>query len=338
MGKYKVKLPLTKTNLLDRIQEAEIFKRYLKRDPDVGGLTTNPMRNDNNPGCSFYTSSGGRLFYKDWATDEAYDCFRVVQQLFNLSFYRTLEKINEDFGVGLGTDDPSPPIEKTRVFTSSNGKKIQVIPKEYTQKELGYWKSHGISRDTLHKWNVYSVDKVYINKKFKMRSTDSNPIFGYVFPDQSIKIYRPLSKKKDKWRGNSSYIFGWNTLPLIPTDDFVIITSSFKDAMYLDELGYYVVAPQGESYKWKKEEIETLKELFSDVIVFYDNDGEFKPPKGISGKGKEATRRLCKKYDLKYILIPDGKPKDVTDLHKKYKKDTVSRWLKLALKYSKTIQ
>lgn len=322
-----MKIPLTKSNLLERIDEAEVFRKYLKRDPDAGGLTTNPMRNDSNPGCSFYTSTSGRLFYKDWATGEAYDCFRMVQKVFNLSFYQVLEKINDDFGIGLGTDDPLPPIDKTQTFTYSNGTIIQIVPKEYTQKELGYWRSHGISRDSLKKWGVYSVDKVYINKKFKMRSTESNPIFGYVFPDQSIKIYRPLASKKDKWRGNSSYIFGWNTLPLFCVDKPVIITSSFKDAMYLNELGYYVVAPQAESHKWSKEDIETLKELFSRVIVFYDNDDP----------GKQATKRLCKKYKLEYILIPDGKPKDITDLHKQYNKELIKRWLKIVINGKKDI-
>lgn len=323
--KYRVKIPLTKSNLLERIDEAEVFRRYLKRDPEQGGLTTNPMRNDKNPGCSFYTSASGRLFYKDWARDEAYDCFRMVQQLFNISFYQALEKINDDFKIGLGTDDPLPPKDKTETFTYSNGTQIQIIPKEYNQKELGYWRSHGINRDSLKKWGVYSVDKVYINKKLKMRSTETNPIFAYVFPDQSVKIYRPLSSKKDKWRGNSNYIFGWNNLPLVSVDDLVIITSSFKDAMYLDQLGYYVVAPQGEHYKWSKSEINTLKGLFKKIVVFYDNDEP----------GKKAARKLSKKYQLEYILIPDRKPKDVTDLHKEYNKETIKRWLKIKLKHGK---
>lgn len=335
--KYKVKVPLTKSNVLSRINEFEIFVRYLNRDPGEVGLHTNPLREDNSPGCSFYTSASGRLFFKDWATGESYDCFKATQEKFGLSFYRALEKINEDFELGLGTHDAVPPIIKEESFVFSNQKTvIQIIPKEYTQKELGYWKTHGISRETLKKWKVYSVDRVYIDKKLRMRSTEANPIFGYVFPDSSIKIYRPLAKREEKWKGNSSFIFGWNMLPLIPVDDFVIITSSFKDAMYLDELGYNVVAPQAESYAWKKNEIDLLKSLFENIIVFYDNDGEFNPPKKMSGKGKQATKKVCKKYGLSYILIPDGKPKDVTDLHKKYNKDIVKKWLKLALNTPKT--
>lgn len=333
MEKFSVKTPLTKTNLLCRIEESEIFKKYLGRDPDVGGLSTNPMRNDTHPGCSFYTSSGGRLFFKDWATGESYDCFKVVQETLGLSFYRALERINEDFNVGLGTDSPISiiPKESSFIFKDSKSTIIQIIPKEYTQKELGYWKSNGIHRDTLQKWGVYSVDKVYINKRLRMRSTETNPIFAYVFPDDSIKLYRPLGRRADKWKGNSSYIFGWNRLPLIPSNEIIIITSSFKDAMYLDELGYNVVAPQAESYTWKREEIEMLQSLFKEILVFYDNDGEFHPSKGVSGKGKQATIKLCKKFKLKYIIIPDGKPKDITDLHKKYGKRIVTRWLKLAI-------
>lgn len=32
-------------------------------------LVTNPMRNDRSPGCSFFYSPNGTLYFKDWAMD-----------------------------------------------------------------------------------------------------------------------------------------------------------------------------------------------------------------------------------------------------------------------------
>jgi hypothetical protein len=59
--------------------------------------------------------------------------------------------------------------------------------------------------------------------------------------------------------------------------------------------------------------MEELKHRFKKIIVFFDNDGEFHPTKKSSGKGKEATRMFCTKFNPPFILLEDERSKDISD-------------------------
>jgi DNA primase len=102
-----------------------------------------------------------------------------------------------------------------------------------------------------------------------------------------------------------------------------------KDVMVLRELGYNAIAfnsegipTKGENGKFVAETIEHLKSRFEHVILFLDNDAP----------GKEYTKKISTKYNLKSILIPDNEPKDISDYIAKYGRRKTKRMLNKQLK------
>lgn len=93
--------------------------------------------------------------------------------------------------------------------------------------------------------------------------------------------------------------------------------------MVLYELGYPAIAfnsegipTRGESAATVEEVIEQLKERFERVILFLDNDVA----------GVNYSKKLSRRYDLPYIVLPDG-PKDISDHINKYNKRKTKRVL-----------
>jgi hypothetical protein len=89
--------------------------------------------------------------------------------------------------------------------------------------------------------------------------------------------------------------------------------------MVLRYLGYNAIAPQGENILLPEYIIEWAYETFDKVILLFDNDGEFYPAKGKSGKGKAATRKYFEAYEIPYVFIPeDSGCKDISDFIREY--------------------
>tara|TARA_R110000851_G_scaffold214993_7_gene367698 strand:+ start:2227 stop:2535 length:309 start_codon:yes stop_codon:yes gene_type:complete len=102
--------------------------------------------------------------------------------------------------------------------------------------------------------------------------------------------------------------------------------------MCLYELGYIAIAPQSETTKLTATYIESLKVSFKEIYIFFDNDGEFNPPKERSGKGKDAAVKAGERYKLEYRFIPDGEPKDISDFYQENGKEKCKKLLKSLFK------
>ena len=82
--------------------------------------------------------------------------------------------------------------------------------------------------------------------------------------------------------------------------------------MCLEVLGYPAIALQSEMQLPSEALIETLKEAFEEVIVFYDNDfGSEQNP------GQTVASKICSKFGLANVCVPDIYcSKDISDLIK----------------------
>lgn len=305
----KPRIPLTKENILSRISEEAIFQKYLERDPSKKGLVTNPLRDDENPTCSFYTSkTNNRLMFHDFAMSRSWDCFAVVMQRFGLSFPESLERVNKDFKLRLNTCDAVECIEVPNMMEISRDKPlIQVIKKEWEKHEIEYWKSQGITKKELAFGNVISVEYVYVNKILYWRTTKKNPIFAYIYPSGNVKCYRPMARsQRDKWLGSAdgNDINLYDQLPYF--GDQLIITSSMKDALLLIKFGYTAIAPQGEGYSLDDPKYEALKQMFSEIIIFFDADQ----------RGFELAPQRAEEMECSWVYIPEEyESKDITDFY-----------------------
>jgi hypothetical protein len=301
--------PLTVENILARIDQREAFIKYLNRDPKKVKPTTNPLRVDENPGCMFYYDNQDKIIFCDFSYSKYYDIFKVVMDRFNLNFYEALQKINRDFNLHLNSHRAIPPKYEVKTKEERRTRKYQIIQKDFSEKELEWWNKFGIHVETLKHFNVFSVDRFYVDKTIRAVSTEKDFIFAYYFPQSdNLKIYRPLNKNKNKWLFNGSQrdIQGMDQLPF--TGDTVIITSSLKDVMLFYELGYSAIAPQGEFDSLPEEVVEYLGDYFTNQIIWYDNDTP----------GIKAAKKLANKTEFKWVCNEEGYPKDITDYYAEF--------------------
>lgn len=317
----KVTQELTKENILKYISEEDIFRKYIAYEFKLGESFSSPLRiKDNNPNFNvYYNRYTGRVEYKDYAYSQG-TAFTFVMELFKLTFSQALNKIVKDFNLPLGnntlnvtnTAQPSTiivePTIKERVSYVAN-------TKSFTIKELQYWLDYGISKELLEQYNVYSCSTIFKNKTLSFISTELQPIFIYYFPKTgNMKIYRPFSDKKGKWRGNiesEKDVQGMDQLP--EKGSLLIITKSLKDVMTLRALGYLAIAPHGETNHLSKSFISHLQSRFDKIVTLYDRDIT----------GMLSARKIWQEYKIPGVFIPKkyqfpNKTKDISDLYKNY--------------------
>lgn len=85
--------------------------------------------------------------------------------------------------------------------------------------------------------------------------------------------------------------------------------------MVLHELKFPAIAfsseaipTRGENAKFVRSVIDQLLFRFERVILFMDNDQP----------GKDYSNKLSNHYNIPYVLIPDGEPKDISDYYLKH--------------------
>src|SRR5687768_3791 len=140
MIKGKQQLQLTKETILSKIDDYNIYRFYLGYDFDFKKKFKSPFRStgvDNTPNLCFFPGENGRILFKDFANSKGRggDCFKFVQELFNLDYNEALIKIDKDFGLGIKT--PVSPVFKIQLVEKPDSihkqsKLIQIEPRKFT--------------------------------------------------------------------------------------------------------------------------------------------------------------------------------------------------------------
>ena len=99
MSTYYVQL--NKDNILKKTTQEAIMEKYLGLPVDLDKSYINPLRNDHEPGCKYWYSKTGKLYFHDFSRGFMWDCFAVVQHKYDLSFYAALSRINKDMALNL---------------------------------------------------------------------------------------------------------------------------------------------------------------------------------------------------------------------------------------------
>lgn len=315
-------IPLTKENVLKRTTEYDIFRYYVGYDFELAKMYRSPFRDDDDTASfNIYLNKDRSLKFKDFGL-AAGSCFDFVMVKYNLSFYHALEKINSDLQLGLQSSNIPivPKVQTSQGFISLEKKEavIQFEPQPFTASDLKYWEQYGISKQTLKYYNVFSCNKVYLNKQLKFVYSEISPSFAYFFKGpQKVKIYRPYAdkqKREIKFISNAdgNLLQGLEQLTYTDTKQpFLIITKSLKDVMLLHELGFPAVAPNGESMFIPQHLIDHLHTHFEKLIVIYDNDNA-----GLKGSSKLAAT-LEAPFHYGY-----SEEKDLSDHYKRFGKES----------------
>jgi hypothetical protein len=296
-----------------KLTQREILEHYIGQSIDK--TIRSPFREDRKPTITFKEYANGKVLWTDWSTGEMGDAFNWICKLYNISFKEAIRSVYRDLieGKGYNTIIEKKPFYEPKMRLK---KEFIVEVQDFRIKDLAYWNTYGISKDTLFKYNVFSVRKFTIPKEesdIVFNYGFNDPMFGYRFyynTEEYWKIYRPLSNRRFFYNGTVSIMEGYDQLPLF--GDRLIITKSLKDVMLLHELGYDAISLQGESNPITEINYDTITDRFKDIIVFYDNDEP----------GIKNTTRMVNSYNFKSILVPTGIDcKDISDVYKTYGKE-----------------
>ena len=309
---FELEPVLNKQYLLSKHSQETYIEHYLGI-PIKKGLFKSPLRNDNNPTCSFYTNKSGDLIFKDFSGEFSGNFIDVVMHKYNCSYYKAIRIIAGDFGLIKTTTAPVKIKESKIKFDPPKSCIIQVTIKDFSKSELEWWDQFNINKSMLNFYNVYSCKNVFLNGDLFSSFTTSIPSYGFYYgknanDEELWRIYYPSKKQYrfiSNWKDN--LLQGAKQLP--KTGNVLVITKSLKDVMTLRSVGVYAVAPCSENSFLTDSQLEKLKKRFKYIYIFYDNDLP-----GISNMNK--WRR---KYNLPCIWIPrSSKAKDISDYCKLY--------------------
>lgn len=302
---------ITKDYLLSKHSQETYMEHYtgvrVKK-----GLFISPLRRDSKPTCSFYKNGKGELLLKDFNGSFCGNFISVVMERFGLTYRSALQTIAIDFGIikRAGAKVNRPLIEYSgEILEETKTADIRVELKDFTEKELKWWDSFGISEKTLKRYHVYSIKHVFLNGNLFGSSTDNVPMYGYYGGKKDglemWRIYMP-TKRSYRFLSNwsKSMIQGVNKLPA--SGELLVITKSMKDLMLFHELGIPAIAPNSESTFLNENQINKLKSRFKRIVVLFDNDLP----------GMQAMKKIHKTTGLDCMWLPRTLAKDISDCWK----------------------
>lgn len=321
---------ITKEYLLKQHSEQTYMEFYLGI-PVKKGLFKSPLRKDHSPTCSFYKNKAGELIFKDFNGSFCGNFINVVMEKYGLRYYDAINKIAADFALtDKKTEAKLKKIEENQVtFRARKLSKIQVEIQDFTEDELAWWQSYGITKKILDKYHVFSCKHVFLNGTITATSSKRWPIYGYYGgTENNTEYWRCYFPTRKSYRFLTNWPFGkiqgYDQLP--KSGKIVVITKSMKDCMVFNSLKIPAVAPNSENLFLSKEQLDDLKSRFKYVVVLYDNDEV----------GIQNMKKIKMDHpELIYTWLPRDKAKDISDFYQKYGKDETVKLIKTFIKWLK---
>lgn len=308
--------PITLDYILSKVTEYDIYARYIGQFR-IGFIYNSPFREDKNPSFGIFRSrKSGKLLFKDHGNGKCGDVIKFVELYTGLTNYNDiLNRIVTDMSITNNTK-----LKSTKQYESKDTV-IGVVRQDWTDVDKQYWSQFGITKETLIKFNVFSIKYYLCDGIVKGIYKNENPMYAYKVYDH-FKIYRPLADKYTKWRNNlTPYdIQGYEQLP--KKGDLLIITKSLKDVMCLYEMGYTAISPSSESTFLTSDVIDDLKLRFKRILICFDRDIP----------GVKNMRKISLKTGLNGFLVhKKWKAKDISDAIKLNGFEIIKNWLKETL-------
>lgn len=301
---------LTKDVVLKYVRQEQIFERYLGFYPRLREQYRNPLRKDDDPDCSFYYREGtNKLIFHDFAWGMQWDCFDVVQFLYNVNFPKALEKVAHDFGlfdskIEFVKQLPPPPLPKSKM-----GITLEIKRKPYTYNELMFWNIGGLVIDEkmLKARKIYSISHLWEHTPTGETRLYSGlyMTFAYHWEEQIFQIYSPRKKReKGERRFINPFRVKYGDLEFLDLNaNHVVITKSKKDAFYLSLFGINVFFVINESIMLDEHTIKLIKG-FPIAFTLFDNDRS----------GLHRAWMFRKEYGTIPLYYEEQDGKDTTDV------------------------
>jgi hypothetical protein len=249
------------------LTQEEIFERYLGIPIQLNKKLISPLRNDRRPTATFGWRSGV-LFFTDWNGEFSGNCISLVAHINNMGYKKAIKKIASDFNL-IGSSIPTQSKRKAEYKQKKQEvKQFQAVWGDLEFSHISYFKSFGISIQTLKKYNVYKLKALWMNSSLIYVHTSSDPAVLYL-EDDWFKAYY-FKRKSSRFISQGQGIQGLKQLRF--QSNKVIIQKSLKDVMLMDELGFESIAPPSENSYLSELQIRMLQDKYQEVVVIMDDD------------------------------------------------------------------
>lgn len=304
--------------LKNSVNELSVLDAVIPGIRNIPCKVCSPFRKDSNPSFSIY-SMKGHLYFKDFGTGEHGDLFDLLGRLWGISLPDVIDKVHR-MELKNSTIKVSEERSDVSEITHSRAEDIQVVIREWNNRDIEYWASYGITKEWLKYANIHPISYKIITtvdsitgKSYK--STFKCPELAYIFIEKKdnrvqFKIYQPYSTYKWCSTFDHSVISLWTMMPR--TGKHIVICSSVKDALCLScNCRIPAICLQGEGYNMSDTAISELRKRFEKIYICYDVDKA----------GIEDARKLAEKTGFINIVPDLGTEKDLSDAFKKYGRD-----------------
>lgn len=307
-----VRPQLTLEKILSRVDEMDIYRRYIG-DVKIKQMISSPLRSgDSDPSFRLYPTVSGNIRYVDYGTGQRGGVIDLVWQIYPYMTYgELLERIWEDVN-----GDILPPLKQSvrRKKVRNGFPEVLVKKRRPNENDIAFWSSFGISKETLNWGRVYPISRYWIDGNMYGCRTLS---YAYdLFTEW--KIYRP-NETKMRFIAGGTALQGYRLLP--KEGETCIIQKSYKDVLLMHEFGIPSFAPQAESVDVRKDIIDDLQRRFDRVYIWGDNDDA----------GCSYIERHVGPYDIIPLQNSDD-TKDITDHAKRYGKQSAESMVRELLK------
>lgn len=266
---------ITKEDIFKVVPQSDIYSHYIGETMETGYKINSPLRDDNIPSFAIFyhkTDKDVLMFY-DFATKHCGDSIIFVCMLFGIGYKEALFKIAFDFGLTNVeiTAERRQVINATRLIEKEQVR-IGINKRPWKKHDAEFWKSFGITKATLNKYNVVPIKYVYFNGNASIVDSHAYAYLEFKDGEVTYKIYQPYNKKY-KWINNANYTVhqGYSKLP--KKGELLIITKSLKDVMAIrDTLRVPAIGLQSESVMMKDSVMDEYKSRFEHVVCLFDND------------------------------------------------------------------
>ncbi len=296
----------TRQELLDSINQIDVWGLILGHRVELGQYILNPLRSDNKAGSCYLSEWKGKIVLTDWASYKysGADCIAAYMQL-NPS--KSWGEVTIDLLRCGSYQNYIPSVVKRKKTLD-----LKPIYREWTETDLKWWSDQGVFKEQMdRKETLVRPIKGYIHKKEgkEMQVHLSEPAYCY-HCNGRYKFYFP-TRKENRFLGNQTRDDVWFKEGI--QSDVLLISKCAKDFLCLANLvPYSLTHVQGENYGHPSEiALYEMEVKHSRVILLMDGDSS----------GIEGMKRLQKRFvytPCDYYWITEPGLKDVTEMYKSW--------------------
>jgi len=348
----------------------EVVKDCIKRNHLIQSVFRD---DDYNKSMGIQYNAKGRLKVRDFGGFGFFeDVYGVVAYVLSLAFERKIETNNKqdfyfvlkhiaytfsDIIDGKAVDPDLDPLLANAIAKGKQRKAIiDIAPRSWNKYDKDIWGRWGVDLSYLNTHFVIPVDQYYIN-----RTVDTEPKYYYKVKDpcyaymlgtdrqgiRLIKLYFPRRNRRTelKFITNCNVLEGILNLEL-DNYDYILITKSTKDRLSIgnhlmlhplyggaNKLNIGVINLPSENYKLRQVEYDWLVNKLAD-------DGMILSLLDFDQTGRSGAKYLEEEYNIPYLFItrgefglPNFNCKDFADLHDKFTKEQINRFIEDTKKY-----